>query len=513
MKGICYYIIGIIFFSLQLVGCKRESQSAAPLPLPPFALDTVNVQRLVRDMAAGTSGHMYADRYVCEYLDSAAALLWISPDGLNGEARVLLQSLQKVEAEGLAAESFYLPELAVLCDSIDSLVARREAVRAGTLLATVEYRLTSALLRYAYGRRYGFIRPARLFNNLLKDSEGGYRRIFDLPVEIPTDSLAQRALDAVAGKQLERFLCEQQPTAPLYAIFQKELARATMQNDTVRSRLARINMERARWRYPRPRERYVMVNLAAGMLTAVCPDSSLSMRVCQGTQKQKTPLLYSELKYMELNPYWVIPQTIVRKEIVPLHLHDSAYFARNNIVAIHNGTKEESDPTVLTRAELRSGQYTLRQEKGAGNSLGRMVFRFRNDFAVYLHDTNSPSAFRRSVRTVSHGCVRVQRPMELALFLLGEKAKDPFFVDRIRMSIDLKPLSRRGKMYQENTPEAEPLKTLHFKESTPLWLDYYTLWPDTDGTLLEFPDIYHYDAEIEKQLDRLSTRNRLPAQQ
>ncbi len=471
--------------------------------LPPFAIDTSNVQRLVRDMAMHSSQSMYADHYLREHIDSTTAFLWISPYGLNTEASTLLQCLQNVENEGLAQETFYMPELAVLCDSIDSIVAHREAVCADTLLATVEYQLTSALLRYSYGQRYGFILPEPLFNNLLEDSEGGYRRIFDLPVESPTDSLAQIALHAVANKQLKHFVSEQQPTYKLYATFQKEYARAIAQNDTARIRLARINMERARWRYPRPQERYVMVNLASSMLSAVCPDSSLSMRVCHGSQQQKTPLLHSELKYMELNPYWVIPQTIVRKEIIPLHLHDSAYFARNKIIAIHKGTKEESDPTLLTKADLRSEQYILRQEKGAGNSLGRMVFRFKNNFSVYLHDTNSPYAFRRDVRTVSHGCVRVQQPMELALFLLGEKAKDPLYVDRIRMSIDRKPLSRQGKRYQEDNPEAEPLKTLHFKKPTPLWLDYYTLWPDTSGTLQEFPDTYHYDAEIEKRLNDL----------
>ncbi len=496
-----FFVISITLLSFLLSGCKGDFRFTSPLP--PFALDTGNVQRLVRDMATQTPKSMYADDYVREHLDSTTTFLWISPDGLNSEARALLQSLQKVENEGLAKETFYMPELGVLCDSIDSLAVHSEEVCADTLLATVEYRLTSALLRYAYGQRYGFICPAPLFNNLLEDSEGGYRQIFDLPVETPTDSLARVAIRAVANKQLESFVREQQPTDKLYGIFQKEYTRAAEQNDTLRMRLARINMERARWRYPRPQERYVMVNLASSMLTAVCPDSSLTMRVCHGTQKQKTPMLCSELRYMELNPYWVIPQTIVRKEIIPLHLNDSAYFARNRIVAIHRETKEESDPTILTKSELRSNQYMLRQEKGEGNSLGRMVFRFKNNFAVYLHDTNSPSAFRRSVRTVSHGCVRVQQPMDLALFLLGEKAKDPLFVDRLRMSIDLPPLSRRGKRYQKNNPDAEPWKQLQFKEPTPLWLDYYTLYPDTAGVLQAFPDTYHYDEELEKQLNKL----------
>ncbi len=501
MKGRSF-IISITLLSLLLAGCRGDLRFTTPLP--PFALDTGNVQHLVHNMAFRTPQRMYADRYVREYTDSTTAFLWISPDGLNSEAHTLLQYLQTAENEGLSKETFHMPGLATLCDSIDSLASHSKALRADTLLAKAEYRLTSALLRYAYGQRYGFIRPAQLFNNLLEDIEGGYRQIFDLPVERPTDSLAQSALQAVSSRQLERFIHEQQPTDRLYAAFRKEYARATAQNDTARIRLARINMERARWRYPRPQGRYVMVNLASGILSAVCPDSSLNMRVCQGSQAQKTPLLHSKLERMELNPYWVIPQTIVRKETIPLHLHDSAYFARNRIIAIHKETKEESDPTELSKAELLSEQYILRQEKGEGNSLGRMVFRFKNNFSVYLHDTNAPSAFRRKVRTVSHGCVRVQQPMQLALFLLGEKARDSLYVDRIRMSIDLPPLSHRGKRYQEENPETEPWKYLKFKEPTPLWLDYYTLWPDTDDTLQEFPDTYHYDEEIEKQLKQLS---------
>ncbi len=489
----------ITMLLLLLVGCRGEQTTAAGTL---FALDTGKVQRMVRSMVTSAPRSMYADVYTREMIDSTSDFLWISTEGLNGEAKALLRCLQEVEKEGLLKGAFHMPELAVLCDSIDSLASKGETIlHADTLLATVEYRLTSALMRYVYGQRYGFVRPAPLFNNLLEDSEGGYRMTFDLPVEQPTDSLARAALQSLEQKQLAHFLARQQPTYKLYAMLRGEYARAIAKNDTARMRLARINMERARWRYPRPQERYVMVNLAGSMLTAACPDSSLTMRVCQGSQEQKTPLLYSHLGYMELNPYWVIPQTIVRKEIIPLHLHDSAYFSRNRIVAIHKETKEESDPTLLTKDELRSMQYTLRQEKGEGNSLGRMVFRFKNQFSVYLHDTNSPRAFRRDVRTVSHGCVRVQQPLDLALFLLGEKAKDPFYVDRIRMSIDLPPLSTRGKRYKKENPEAESWKTLYFKEPTPLWLDYYTLWPDTCGTLQEYPDTYHYDKVIEKELN------------
>ncbi|MCF0198273.1 MAG: L,D-transpeptidase family protein, partial [Bacteroidaceae bacterium] len=119
--------------------------------------------------------------------------------------------------------------------------------------------------------------------------------------------------------------------------------------------------------------------------------------------------------------------------------------------------------------------------------------------AVYLHDTNSPGAFSRANRAVSHGCIRLQRPLDLALFLLGDDASE-WTIDRIRMAIDLPPLTERGRQFLEENPDFEPLHSLSFRRPVPLWIDYYTLYPDADGTLREHPDTYGYDQVIANAL-------------
>ncbi|MDE6634150.1 MAG: L,D-transpeptidase family protein [Bacteroidaceae bacterium] len=329
---------------------------------------------------------------------------------------------------------------------------------ATTTLAKLEFLLTQAYLRYVCGQRYGYVRPARLFNRLLVDKpalgevhrEVQFRALYDHRSEEATDSFATHALEEARHRRMGDFLREIQSSGKLYDALKTEYQRARTQGDTVRQRLARLNLERARWRYPRPEEgRYVWVNLAGQQLTAVDTrrDTAFTMKVCCGNDAHKTPLLHSEIYRVELNPYWVIPQTIVRKEIVPRHVGDSAYFARNRYTAIDKDTRREVDPASLSAGQLRSAQYILRQEKGADNSLGRIIFRFANDFSIFLHDTNNHGAFCARNRAISHGCVRVERPLDLALFMLDEPT--PLFVDRIRMAIDLTPLSTEGESYRQ----------------------------------------------------------------
>lgn len=471
-----------------------------------LTIDTLHIRQLCKQMAREAEG-MYADTYVRQHFDTTAVFTFFSPQGLQPQARHLLALLEEAPLQtGLPAEVFGLHELPLLLDSIDSLCVRCDSVDCATLLTATEFRLTRALLRYSYGLRYGFLRPHHFMNRLLKDSDGSYRSIFDLPVEQPDDALAATALRAAEDDDLEDFFDDVRPTYSLYNKYSEAYVQAVDAGDAARQRLLRINMERARWRYPRPEagKRYVFVNMAGAMLEATDGDTvNLRMRVVVGRQAQKTPLLMSRMGGMELNPYWVVPMSIIRKEIIPQHLGDSAYFARNQMHALNRETQEEVDPTLLSENEWRSGRYLLRQAKGEGNSLGRMVFRFKNNYAVYLHDTNNRGAFERSVRTLSHGCVRLQRPLDLALFLLGEKAQDELYVDRLRLSIDLPPLSQRGKRYQADNPDFQPWNHLTFPQSTPLWLDYYTLWPDADGVLCVQPDTYRYDQEIERLLNKL----------
>ena len=165
------------------------------------------------------------------------------------------------------------------------------------------------------------------------------------------------------------------------------------------------------------------------------------------------------------------------------------------------------NPTAVSAQMLLSGDYLVIQEGGAGNALGRIIFRFDNNFSVYLHDTSSPSVFSRADRCVSHGCVRVERPLKLARYMLAGRAEG--MMDKLLYTVtaDVSPL---GKKREEMTPEqaatADTLrkkmlvKSLDVIPAVPLYITYYTLYPSSDGVLADLPDVYGFDKVIGRHL-------------
>lgn len=475
---------------------------------PEYILDEEDVRHEIQSQEKAYPNKMYADKYTCNYYKEEQPMVWLTRMGITEQADSLLPWLEEADKLGFSRDFFHTDTLRNLIRQMRNFDLAAEG--ASKVTGRLEFLLTQAYLRYACGQRYGYIHPRQVFNHLLIDPPAAgetrktavYRRLYDHNSDEVTDSFVHHALNEVRCHRLNAFLQEIQPTDTLYRQLYSEYQRAKTNGDTTRTRLAHINMERARWRYPHPgREgKYVWVNLAEQELTAVDPKkgSSISMRVCCGNATHKTPLLHSEIGFIELNPYWVIPQTIVRKEIMPRHVGDSAYYARNRYRAINKETHQEVNPASLSAAQLRSGQYTLRQDNGAGNSLGRIIFRFPNKFSVFLHDTNNRSAFNYGNRTISHGCVRVERPLDLAIFLLDNPTE--LFIDRIRMAIDLPPVSKQGIQYKQSHSNAQSMKNFRPPSPVPVWLDYWTLYPDLGGHLQSYTDKYGYDNVIENIL-------------
>ena len=498
-RRILKYVICMVCGAV-LPGCSEMGVGTSEAP-PLFAFDEVWVREDAMRQWGESKNEMYADAYGREAVEADTALLWVSAMGVDSQADTLIECLRRVGDEGLSGETFHVGEIVEAVDSLRALAVEGQTCEgADELLAQVEFQLTHAMMRYVYGQRYGYVLPHKVLNNLLLDADAKgkrYRQLFDIPCDVPTDSLARVAFESVREGTLGWLLNEVQPRGALHERLSAEYRRAVDAGDTARARLARVNLERSRWRYQRPDTGlYLWINLADMMLTAVDTrrDTSFMMKVCCGSMGHKSPMLMSQVKSMEFNPYWVVPQTIVRSEIAGRHSGDSAYFARNRMVAIDKKTKEEVDARTLSTAQLLSAGYTIRQEKGAGNSLGRIAFRFPNNFSVYLHDTNQPWAFRRERRTVSHGCIRLERPYDLAVFLLGERPSE-LYVDRIRMTIGKQPLSEAGRRLKESG--AQPLRSHSFKERAGLWIDYYTLYVDREGELREAADTYGYDGAIE----------------
>lgn len=266
----------------------------------------------------------------------------------------------------------------------------------------------------------------------------------------------------------------------------------------------RLNMERLRWKPVLEKgDKYVTVNVAAYMLQAIdsTNDSVLEMKVCCGTVKNQTPLLSSKIHYIELNPYWNVPKSIIRKEMIPAYRRDTAYFRKNKL-RIYDRSGRELNPHSIQWSKYRGDvPFDVKQDNKEGNSLGRLIFRFPNNFAVYLHDTPSRWSFMKTNRAVSHGCIRVEQALNFAFFLL--KDKDDLLMDRIRVAIDLPAETEEGQKFAGKKDYKE-MKYHILKEDIPVFLDYYTMYLSKNNELSYCEDIYKFDEPLIQVLDSLN---------
>lgn len=268
----------------------------------------------------------------------------------------------------------------------------------------------------------------------------------------------------------------------------------------------RANMERHRWqRTKKKHDKHIEVNVAAFMLVATDQKSDslpLISRVCVGTVGNKTPLLESDISYMNLNPVWNVPKSIAQGEIAVLQKKDPTYIKRKNMKLYKGG--KEVDPESIDWSEINPSKfsYIVRQESGYGNSLGLIKFMFDNKFSVYLHDTPSKSAFNKKKRAVSHGCVRVQKPFELAVFCMSPVAST--YKDQLHYSVNKPVESKDGKkLLKENKLKKLPnIINIPSENKISLSIDYYTTFTyPNDGDIYYADDIYEYDTPILAELE------------
>jgi murein L,D-transpeptidase YcbB/YkuD len=253
-----------------------------------------------------------------------------------------------------------------------------------------------------------------------------------------------------------------------------------------RIRQIELNLERWRWIPHHLGRRYLLVN-AADYRLAVVEDGQTrwDMRVVVGKHYRKTPVFSADLQYLELNPYWNVPQTIAVNDILPKVKKDPAYLVRKEFKVFENWRPgaSEIDPLTIdwSRITKNNFRFKLRREPGPLNDLGRIKFIMPNRFAVYLHDTPNRKLFAKNFRHYSSGCIRLEKPIELAEYLLRE---DPGWTRRdIRQAID----SARSRV-------------VYLKEPVPVHLLYWTAWVDEDGVVNFRKDIYRRDPPLDLAL-------------
>lgn len=429
-------------------------------------------------------------------IDTGQPMLWITRMGVDSDADALLTQLRhEIPLAGLDTAAFHLTEIAQDLNVIHTLAFDSLGIDINTLLPRLDYNLSQAYVCYAIGQRYGFVNPDKLLNQLDFNEElQSYTRLFDYDVKTPD---YEEAIHHLTSDERMDYLRQSSPNDSVYLKLQDRLSAST---DVAERHKLAINMERCRWQLKKPQadERRVLVNLPAQQLWAMCPDTIINMRICFGKKSTKTPLLASGISRIDVNPDWIITPNIIKNE-VSVHAGDSAYFARNRYYIVNLNSGDTLNPAHVSMSQLQSGTLRVGQRGGAGNSLGRIVFRFPNNFSVYLHDTSNRGAFDLAQRALSHGCIRVQKPFDLALFALPDL--EEWDADRLRISMDIKPITEQGMQYlEEHRDDPRPLRLIRQQTVTPslpIYIIYFTAYPNPESGAVEYwSDPYGYDAVI-----------------
>lgn len=427
---------------------------------------------------------------------------WSTIDGPGPHAEELVRAIRALSAEGLDATRYQGDRLAALLAAVkqDESLESPEAQRR---LADMDVELTYTYLTLAANEAIGRVQPETL--RIQWDSQ---------PRNVDLDARLDKALQ---GKDdLAASLRSLAPPNPAYAKLRNALARyreiagkggwptvskenpATLQarlaasgdpslahfqkrhgleptgkldDDTLtelnvpvgeRIRQIELNMERWRWLPSSLGDRYIYVNVPEfRMELRDHGRKAIDMAVVVGKQQSQTPVFSDRMTYLELNPEWNIPTNIAENEILPKLASDPGYLASHNMEMVDAG----------------GGKTRIRQIPGPDNPLGQIKFMFPNEYDVYLHDTPADHLFSRTERDFSHGCIRLERPVQLAEYLLKD---DPDW---------------RGGRIREAIVSGEQ-KSVTLPQPIPVHILYFTAWVEDDGTLQFRKDVYGHDAKL-----------------
>ncbi len=239
----------------------------------------------------------------------------------------------------------------------------------------------------------------------------------------------------------------------------------------------RVNLERRRWLGREPDERHLLVNIARYRVVLVeAGEVTWETRAVVGLPYRQTPVFRADMRYLVFNPTWTVPPGILARDLLPELRRDPAALERRNMEVLDLDGRPV-DATDIDWALARPGRfpYLLRQRPGPNNALGQVKFMSPNPWHVYMHDTPDRDLFGHTERTFSSGCVRLERPLELAERLLAGTAWD-------RAAIDAA------------LAEGRP-RTVHLPEPVPVLTLYATAVAEA-GRVLFLPDVYDRDARI-----------------
>jgi murein L,D-transpeptidase YcbB/YkuD len=539
-----------LFWGATILYVLACPPSRAAEPDGPVALigptEALRIAILNRVGKVGNEQKALADYYAVP----DAHLLWLDESGLTSRAKSVMEEIGKADDYGLRASDYALPK----ASGFDP-----KSSNAAASLADAEVKLDLAVLRYARDARGGRFDPERLDPNLdptlalpnplqvvesiaIRSDPAAYLRSFqpaqpqfealrealiaarggsvkDTVVKIPDgptlkfgvdneqvallrkrlevpagDGAKETLFDASVDEAVKRFQQNHgvMPDGVVGSGTRRLLNQQHQQaSSPARTRLILLNMERWRWLPNDLGSFYVTVNIPEFTLRVMDGGKpAFTTRVVVGKPDKQTPIFSNEMQEIVFNPYWNVPNSIKMEELLPAIRGgggdwffggggggwDTSVFERNGLrVAI--GTKEV-DPSRLDwdRIDIRS--LNIYQPPGPDNVLGTVKFLFPNKHDVYMHDTTQKNLFAKTVRAESHGCMRVQNPDQLALTIL--KQDQGWTAQKVASAIE------SGSEDQH----------VALKQKIPVYINYFTVWVNDDGSISTFADVYGHDARM-----------------
>ncbi len=434
-------------------------------PPPPPPHPVVGAIRAQLADPATHKGAIAADIAALEefYGERLEPPLWISEAGFSDRAKAAIGEIQDAASWGLSPDAFSLPQAGDVPASV-------EAQAAG------EIKLDLAILKYARHARGGRLTPSRV--NPLFDQKP--------PLRKPETVLAEISV----SDSPDAYLRDLHPKHAQFEQLRQALLRTRDNpyepvNEQDTQRLI-INMERWRW-MPSDLGSFHVWNNVPEFITRVSKGGNVIYveKVIVGQLKYATPFFSAPMRSIVFHPEWVVPETILREDLQPSLQQRSGPFGSNTAVLQQHQLRvaykgQPIDPNTVDWPNVNIRQYTFIQSPGPHNVLGKFKFNFPNRHAVYMHDTPQRELFAEPVRTLSHGCIRVNQPEQFAALLLAEdKGWSP---EQVYSMLD------RGN------------NAVTLNRTIPVHLTYFTAVADEYGSVRNYTDIYGLDGPMARAL-------------
>ncbi len=468
------------------------------------------------------------------YAERGTDFLWVDEDGLNDRAKAVAEAVARAEQFDLLPDNYALPDMSEVPPAHDK----------AAWLAASEYQISRKALAYARHAQSGHVDPRSIsrilditpdapdplavlrglgreqvdvaaylesFHPQHPQFTGLLARLNELraaskrsTVKIPggrvikpgethphvallrkrlgvdSDAEAGDDYDAELVAAVERF--QKRNGLHVDGLIGPATRRALNLSHKDKIEKLRVNLERWRWFPNDLGTRHVRVNIPEFMVRVKDTGRTVfEERIVVGKPKHATPSFSDQMELVVFNPYWNVPYSIMKNEIVPVARRDPSYISRNNLSVVWRG-RRTVDPRRVDWSEVNLSKVRLRQSPGSHNALGEVKFLFPNKHSVYLHDTPSKHLFNRTQRAFSHGCMRVRNPRKFAEAIMSVQGWDSTAISRAIGS--------------------GANRAVRLRAPLPVHITYFTAAVSDGGGVHYFGDLYGHDSRTLSALEQ-----------